>query len=527
MDINNLYNVLFNTAAEGLIVADDKGKILKVNEQAELLFGYGKGELSNQSIEILIPKQLHERHRGHHQKYMANPRKRSMGAGMDLSAVRKDGTVFPVEISLNYFISEGNKYAMALVTDITNRKLAEQKIIDLNTQLEARVEERTKELEKINKNLEEEITDRKRIELELKESQNLYSIIARNFPNGTINVFDRELNYVFVEGKELYKLGITGDKLIGTKFTNRLEPNIAAKIETELIDVFEGSNKTIELEYRGNYYVLFAVPLRMEGGKIDRILVVETNISNQKQAETDMQLALEKEKELNELKSRFVSMASHEFRTPLSTILSSVTLIEKYRKESEEEKRKKHIYRIKASVNNLVGILNDFLSLDKLEDGKITAQFSELSVVEIGYELTEEMQAMTKLGQKIIYKHEEGSSEFISDKQILRNILINLLSNAIKYSEENKEILFTSSIANDELIFKVKDNGIGIPEKEQEHLFDRFFRASNVTNIQGTGLGLNIIKKYLDIIGGNIEFESKENVGTTFKITLKQKTINA
>ncbi len=525
MDKNNLYDVLFNTAAEGLIVADDRGKILKVNMQAELLFGYEQDELTNKDIEVLIPKKHHERHRVHQQNYMSNPRKRSMGEGMDLAGVKKDGTVFPVEISLNYFISEDRKYAMVLITDITQRKISEQKIIDLNAQLEARVEERTRDLEKINKNLEEEIKDRKRIESELKESQNLYSIIARNFPNGTINVFDRELNYIFVEGKELYKLGITGDKLIGTKFTKRLEPTIAAKIETELADVFEGSNKTIELEYRNSHYVLFAVPLRLENGKIDRILVVETNISFQKQAEADIQLALEKEKELNELKSRFVSMASHEFRTPLSTILSSVTLIEKYRLESEEEKRKKHIYRIKAGVNNLVGILNDFLSLDKLEDGKISAQYSIINVTEIGRDLTEEMQAMAKIGQNIIYQHEGDSSEFVTDKQILRNILTNLLSNAIKYSEEKKEIIFTSNINKDELVFKVSDNGIGIPEKEQEHLFDRFFRASNVTNIQGTGLGLNIIKKYLDIIEGKIEFESEENKGTTFTIRLKNRSL--
>lgn len=523
MDISNLYDVLFNTAAEGLIVADENGIIIKVNQQAEELFGYAPKELEGKSINQLIPQKYHERHKVHHSTYMKNPHKRSMGRGMDLFGQRKNDSIFPVEISLNYFVSENKKYAMALVTDITTRKIAEQKIIDLNQKLEARVEERTKELEKINNDLEEEIKDRKRIENQLNESQNLYSIIARNFPNGTINVFDKELKYIFVEGKELYKLGITGDKLIGTKFTERLEPDVAKKIDHELKDVFKGENKTIELEYRNNYYVLYAVPLKSENGKIDRILVVETNISNQKKAETDMQLALEKEKELNELKSRFVSMASHEFRTPLSTILSSVTLIEKYREEKDEEKRKKHIYRIKSGINNLTGILNDFLSIDKLEEGKISAVFSKNNINDIGLELTEEMQAMTKLGQEIHYSHCSDEKYFFTDKQILRNILINLLSNAIKYSDENKIIEFTTAINKNELIFKVKDNGIGIPFQEQEHLFDRFFRATNATNIQGTGLGLNIVKKYLDIIDGTIGFESKENEGTSFTIKLKNK----
>lgn len=521
MDLQNLYSVLFETAAEGLIVADSRGIILKTNQRTEELFGYSQMEMKGQSISILIPEKYRERHVSHQEGYMKNPHKRSMGKGMELFGRRKDGSNFPVEISLNHFESEGGKFAMALVTDITERKITEQKIIDLNQQLEQRVEQRTKQLENINKDLEEEIADRKKIEEALKESQYLYSMIARNFPNGTINVFDKELNYVFVEGKELYKLGITGEKLIGTKFTSRLDPSIAKEIESQLKSVFNGESKTIELEYRHNFYVLFAVPLKSDMKKIDRILVVETNITNQKKAQQDMENALDKEKQLNELKSRFVSMASHEFRTPLSTILTSVTLIEKYRNESDEEKRKKHIYRIKSSVNNLTGILNDFLSLDKLEEGKIQVSKKWQSIPEIGTELAEEMQAVAKLGQQIIYSHSGDSVEFFLDKQVLRNILINLLSNAIKYSDENKKIELNSRVKGNQISFEVRDYGMGIPKKDQSHLFDRFFRASNVINIQGTGLGLNIIKKYLDIIGGEINFESEEGEGTMFTITLK------
>lgn len=523
MDIQNLYSVLFETAAEGLVVTNSRGEIIKVNQRTEELFGYHEKDLKNQNIAILIPEKFRENHYKHTDSYMQNPHKRSMGKGMELYARRKDGSVFPVEISLNSFTTGDEKFAMALITDITERQSAEKKIIELNQQLEARVEERTHELEVINHDLQEEIADRKKVEEALKESQYLYSIIARNFPNGTINVFDKNLNYVFVEGKELYKMGITGDKLIGTKFTSRLEPKIAQEIEMQLNDVFKGESKTIELEYRNNHYVLFAVPLKSEGNKIDRILVVETNITQQKNAQRNMEGALEKEKLLNELKSRFVSMASHEFRTPLSTILTSVTLIEKYKSEADDEKRKKHIYRIKSSVNNLTGILNDFLSLDKLEEGKIQISKSNQSVTELCTELAEEMQAMGKLGQKIIYKHKGDHTKFLLDKQILRNILSNLLSNAIKYSGENMEIHFKSEINNSELIISVADKGMGIPKADQPHLFDRFFRASNAINIQGTGLGLNIVKKYLDLMGGVISFSSKEGEGTMFTIILNDR----
>jgi PAS domain S-box-containing protein len=522
MNIQNLYSVLFETAAEGLVVVNSMGTIIKTNLRSEELFGYSSDELIGQPISILVPQNYREGHSSHQEGYMKNPHKRSMGKGMELFGCKKDGTNFPVEVSLNYFETDGEKFAMALVTDITDRKLANQKITDLNQKLEARVEERTKELEIINLSLQDEIQDRKLVEQKLKESQYLYSMIARNFPNGTINVFDKELKYVFVEGKELYKLGITSDNLIGTKFTSRLDPSIALEFEGQLKSVFNGDSKTIELEYRNNHYILFAVPLKSDGKNIDKILVVESNISSQKKAQQDMESALDKEKQLNELKSRFVSIASHEFRTPLSTILTSVTLIEKYQNESDEEKRNKHINRIKSSVNNLTAILNDFLSLDKLEEGKIQVSKQAQSISEIGKELTEEMQAVTKLNQKINYVHDSLLDEFLIDKQILRNVLINLLSNAIKYSDENTSIDFISKIENGNLKFMVRDCGMGIPERDQQHLFDRFFRASNAINIQGTGLGLNIIKKYLDMLDGEIHFESKENVGTSFYITINK-----
>ena len=228
--------------------------------------------------------------------------------------------------------------------------------------------------------------------------------------------------------------------------------------------------------------------------------------------------ALQKEKELNELKSRFVSMASHEFRTPLSTILSSTTLLEKY-SDDEPEKKIKHFQRIKASIKNLIEILESFLSLSKLEEGRVESNPSYFEIDKFGHELVEDMGPLLAEGQQINYKH-TGAKEVFIDKQMLHNILLNLLSNAIKYSPPGKEICFTSEIKEEDIIFKVKDSGIGIPEDEQKHLFERFFRARNVTNIQGTGLGLNIVKKYVELLGGNINFESRSGEGTTFTVMI-------
>lgn len=228
--------------------------------------------------------------------------------------------------------------------------------------------------------------------------------------------------------------------------------------------------------------------------------------------------ALSKERELSDLKSRFVSMASHEFRTPLSTILSSVSLLSKYTQSSDQDKRDKHIMRIQSSVNNLTDILNEFLSLGKIEEGKIQQHVSEFNLKEQLYLMIQEMQPILKNGQKISYQH-HGIVHVKMDLSLLRNIMINLLSNAIKFSSEGSMIWTVSDInANGMLTIQVKDQGIGIPDEDKKHLFERFFRAKNATNIQGTGLGLHIVSKYVELMGGSIEVESEWNQGTLFTL---------
>ncbi|WMJ73200.1 hybrid sensor histidine kinase/response regulator [Cytophagaceae bacterium ABcell3] len=250
---------------------------------------------------------------------------------------------------------------------------------------------------------------------------------------------------------------------------------------------------------------------------------LEFSNNSLKVAQIELSKALEKEKELNELKSRFVTIASHEFRTPLSTILSSVSLVSKYTDPADEDKRLKHINRIKSSVNNLKGILDDFLSISRLEEGNIYNNPVETDLKDFMEEVAEEMRSVAKSGQEIIC-HFSGETRLINlDRQILKNIIINLLSNAIKYSPAGKAVDFTISTTKKEISLTVKDQGIGIPEKDQPHLFSRFFRANNCGNVQGTGLGLNIVKKYIDILNGSIEYTSQENVGTTFFVRIPLK----
>lgn len=251
----------------------------------------------------------------------------------------------------------------------------------------------------------------------------------------------------------------------------------------------------------------------------ERTQILKEALQRLEQSQQELSEALDKERQLNEIKSRFVSMASHEFRTPLTTVLSSASLLSKYHSDKDHEKREKHIRRIKNSVNNLNDILEDFLSLGKLNEGKIETRQEIFELHEVIYEILDEMKNQLKPGQE--FKIDSLiETEVYSDKKLLRNILINLLSNAIKFSEEGK-VIEISAIAEEEYAkVSVHDQGIGISETDQQHLFTSFYRAANALNIQGTGLGLHIVKRYVDLIGGEVGLKSELNKGTTVTFTI-------
>ena len=243
---------------------------------------------------------------------------------------------------------------------------------------------------------------------------------------------------------------------------------------------------------------------------------VYSNISEQKRAELDIKEALKKEQELNELKSRFVSMASHEFRTPLTAILSSATLIGKLNQPGKEERREKYVKQIESNVQNLVVILNDFLSMSRLEEGKTSFQPEPFDLVQLSKLVVDEIETSKKEGQKITLKHDRPTILVTLDSKLMRHILVNLISNAIKYSAENTKIDIAITSQDNKAMIQVSDQGIGISPEEHYNLFDRFFRAKNATNIQGTGLGLHIVKQYTELMGGTVNFKSEVGKGTTF-----------
>jgi nitrogen-specific signal transduction histidine kinase len=263
-------------------------------------------------------------------------------------------------------------------------------------------------------------------------------------------------------------------------------------------------------------------PIYDDEANVSGFLGVANDISHRKNAEFNLLEALKKEKKLNELKSRFVSIASHEFRTPLSTILSSAFLAEKYTESEEQPKRKKHLQRIVQSVNTLTNILNEFLNVGKIDEGKLTTNIRQFSLPLLIEDNLRELEPILKPSQQLDYRH-EGMEEIWLDSFMLRIIITNLVSNAIKFSPEKSVICILSSVDHEKITITVKDHGIGISKEDQEHLMERFFRGTNAVNIQGTGLGLHIVSKYVERLNGKIKFTSTLNRGTTFQIIFYQK----
>ncbi|MGY0036455.1 ATP-binding protein [Pedobacter sp. NJ-S-72] len=237
------------------------------------------------------------------------------------------------------------------------------------------------------------------------------------------------------------------------------------------------------------------------------------------QTQRELNLSLAKEQELGKLKSRFVSIASHEFRTPLSMVQLSASLIERHALPFDNPNISKHVDKIKDAVLNVTAILNDFLSLEKLDGGKVLTKFNHFNLAEFAAEITEEMQVALKGRQKIVFVHRGSEVMITLDQTLLKNCIVILIDNAIKYSGEESSIQFYTKINENNCTIRICDNGIGIPFEDQKHLCEPFFRAHNTGKISGNGLGLSILSRYTDLMNGKVDFKSRINRGTLFTLT--------
>ncbi|NAS13730.1 PAS domain-containing sensor histidine kinase [Poritiphilus flavus] len=384
-------------------------------------------------------------------------------------------------------------------------KEKERQIKEYASQLEEKVAQRTKELRFSEAKLIEANKLAKIGHWSLDDSQE-----GVKWSEGLYEIYGLEKNTPISKEVFFEKIRFEDPEDISRRIEAINRGESMGDIEYGIIDA-KGNEKYIRSIHRP--------PIDNGNGKGKTQFGVIQDITRQKSVENQLVNALKKEQELNELKSHFVSMASHEFRTPLAAILSSLNLIGKYKDIGALDKQEKHIQRIKKSVSNMATLLDDFLSLEKMESGKTRTNPMELNLTEYIEDILLEVQPWQKEGQRVVHMH-TGHTGVNIDPHLTKNVLLNLLSNALKYSPQESTVYLSTQNHGEKLTIQVKDEGMGIPEKEQKNLFSRFFRASNAHQIGGTGLGLTIVKLYLELMGGEIDFASEEGKGTTFKVMI-------
>ena len=611
-----IFNILLETVSEGVIILDSQQIIMEVNKSAETIFAYPKDELVNKNLNVLMPSSYHENLSVYFKKFIKKGKRRKLGVANDIYGLKKDGSIFLVEVELNPFTIYNKIYVLVLVRDVSEKKTIEKNLM-LRTQalqsakngviitdalkrdnpiiyFNSAFQKLTgySDTEILNHNCrflqgkDRNQADLKRLREAIKNGESCQATLRNYKKDGTM--FWNDL-YVFpimdTNGIVTNFIGIQNDVTLrknseeerhhlATIFNESLNEIYVYDVATlKFINVNHGAQKNLgysfeelrkmtpldivpndnKTEFKKTIGILLSkvdeklefetVHQRKDGttypvevhlqlsnlGEKEVFVAIILDITERKNYTTKLEnkveertqqlkIALSKEKELSDLKTNFLSLVSHEFKTPLSGILTSTQLLGKYQLTEHQEKRDKHLKTISEKVHFLNNILNDFLSVEKIETGKVTYKFTHFKLSKVINEVVYNANMLLKEGQQIKYPENIDDISLYQDEKILQLILSNLLHNAIKYSPENTAIYLKIDQDTSFTTIKVKDEGIGIPQKDQNSIFERYFRAKNVINTQGTGIGLNIAKNHLENLGGTISFESEEYKGTTFSI---------
>jgi PAS domain S-box-containing protein len=498
-----------------IIMLDTDGSIISWNKGAQQIKGYSAQEVLGKHFSIFYIKEDKEK------EIPQQNLKLAAGLGWfeeEGWRVRKDGSLFWADVTITALHDKQGKLVGfgKVIKDLTAKRSAEAEIKRLNTELELQLQKSQTEMLDYKQAFDDgaivAITDQKGI---IKHANDNFCKISK-YPREELLEQDHRIINSGYHPKEFIRnlwVTIARGKIWHGELKNKAKDGTYYWVDTTIIPFLDSKGKPYQ-------YLAIRSDITARKEAEENIQRINQELG-QKIRERTLELthALEREKELSEMKSRFVSTASHEFRTPLSTILSSISLLEHYSASEDEAKKQKHFERIQSAVKTLTDILEKFLSLEKLEQGRVEANAVDFNLCEFVKEIVEEMEETAKKNNLHIHFSYKGAEDVCQDKKILRNVLLNLISNALKYSKKDKEIFVNAAERDGQVTISVKDEGIGIPEDAQKELFGKFFRASNVMSIQGTGLGLNIVKKYVELLNGTIDFTSKINEGSTFVLT--------
>lgn len=479
------FRVIAEVSDNGVISADSDGVITYANSAAERIFSATKGELNGEKIiSLLSPEDLPRFQAVLSMLYGAHTQEPAIPSAHYLG-LNKKGQRIPLRISFARWQQNGFTCISIIVRDLTREEQPFREQIRLSEQKFRALAESSHDM----------------IMQFDREHRHLYvNPIVKKFTG-----LDPEL---FI-GKTHEELGITGE--LATLFREAID-HVFKTGETYRVKV-PIRRTSMWLDWQ-------VVPEFDPEGQVVTVMTSARDITELKKAEDEILKSLQKEKELGELKSRFISMTSHEFRTPMSTILSSAELLEQYADRLNAGKKEKLFGQIKNAISQMTQLLNDVLVIGKIEAGRMEFNPEWFDIKAFCRELMEELSASVGSRHRLHFNEPEEEVKVYLDKKLCRQIFGNLLSNAIKYSAQGSTVILDLKKNGDYLFFSVKDNGIGIPEGDRAQLFETFHRAANVGNISGTGLGMSIVKNALDMQKGRISFESVLGEGSTFYVEL-------
>jgi PAS domain S-box-containing protein len=481
------FRQLVDAAPDGMVICDQSGVIILVNEEAERMFGYARDELVGKRIEMLIPDRLRKRHEGHVAGFTSTPRLRPMGSGLDLHGRRKDGHEFPVEISLSPIQADGRMLVTAGIRDVSQRRALEREA----------------------------------------KRANAYLTSAVDAVQDAFALFDEQDRVLMMNSTARQLLGATADRgVVGLTFAELLDNALNNK-------VFDFSNETREslrarwLAYHRNPEG--ALEVRTGTGRYLRVterrtaeqgtVAVVADVTESVQHEAELTSAREVAEAASAAKSEFLSSMSHELRTPLNAILGFAQLLERDRKQPLSERQLERLGHVLRGGEHLLRLIDDVLDLSRIEAGRISISCEPVLVGEVLQEVVHTLEPMATRAQIHIAEPNvpADAPRVIADRTRLAQILMNFGSNAIKYGKPAGHVTFAVSVSAGALRITVIDDGIGIPEDKCAKLFEPFQRAGQETGpIEGTGIGLTISKRLAELMKGTVGFASEVGRGSTF-----------
>lgn len=366
----------------------------------------------------------------------------------------------------------------------------------------------------------------------LSDSEARYRAIVEDQTELICRFLPGDYTLTFVNGAYCRFLGKTRDELINQSFMPALPPEDQQMLTVQLARL-SPNQPAVTVEHRVrmpnqslHWMQWVNRALFDDDQQIVEIQAVGRDITERKQFEQMLETALAHETELNKLKTHFISTVSHEFRTPMAAILTASETLDNYRDRIPPDKQEVYFKRIKDQIHYMSDLLRDVLTINRAQHGRLEFKPEELDIVALFHSVVSEIHTTADKTFTVEYVVEGSCTVVTADRQLLRLIAANLVSNAIKCSPEHAPITISLNCTPSQIVFSVKDEGIGIPAEAQARIFEPFFRADNVRTIPGTGLGLAIVKHSIEQHGGTITFDSTEGQGTTFTVTLPNELVS-